>query len=411
MPTDRRLAPKLDLPGLTTQTQASVTLDFVRGAAALVVLFDHWHHLFFVDYGQLNIGFSRHPLVSALYLVTSAGHQAVVIFFVLSGYLISKSVLKTFARNDWGWTTYLLNRLTRLWIVLIPALLLTAVLDHIGMGIHLPEASAIYAGRGGSRIISDVSLRTSFAIGLGNLAFLQTILVPTFGSDGALWSLANEFWYYILFPLTVLAIRRNRGWFIRLLYGSTVLTIAYFLKHGVIQGFPIWLLGTGLASVSPAKVRIGKVTSWLCFLTYVPIFYFFSKFNGLPAAYSDFILGLFTVVLLWVVISSGSRPAPDNLSTRGIRTLSRFSYTLYLVHIPALTLAAACLLNDSRWLPDTRHTIEAFGVLVVVVSVAFLLATVTEFKTESMRRFVEGWRISLGLYASQIKNRLGFTGR
>jgi peptidoglycan/LPS O-acetylase OafA/YrhL len=35
---------------------------------------------------------------------------------------------------------------------------------------------------------------------LGNLVFLQAILVPTWGSNGPLWSLAFEFWFYIWFP-------------------------------------------------------------------------------------------------------------------------------------------------------------------------------------------------------------------
>jgi peptidoglycan/LPS O-acetylase OafA/YrhL len=36
---------------------------------------------------------------------------------------------------------------------------------------------------------------------VGNLAFLQTIAVPIFGTNGPMWSLANEFWYYLIFPL------------------------------------------------------------------------------------------------------------------------------------------------------------------------------------------------------------------
>ena len=40
-----------------------------------------------------------------------------------------------------------------------------------------------------------------------NIFFLQGIYTPTFGTDGALWSLANEFWYYLLFPLGLIALR------------------------------------------------------------------------------------------------------------------------------------------------------------------------------------------------------------
>src|SRR5207302_8969523 len=38
---------------------------------------------------------------------------------------------------------------------------------------------------------------------LGNLLGLQTVCVPSFGSNGPLWSLANEWWYYCFFILLV----------------------------------------------------------------------------------------------------------------------------------------------------------------------------------------------------------------
>jgi peptidoglycan/LPS O-acetylase OafA/YrhL len=39
-----------------------------------------------------------------------------------------------------------------------------------------------------------------------NAFFLQTIAGPTFGSNGPLWSLAYEWWYYVLFPLVLAAL-------------------------------------------------------------------------------------------------------------------------------------------------------------------------------------------------------------
>ena len=47
-----------------------------------------------------------------------------------------------------------------------------------------------------------------------NAFFLQTIVGPTFGSNGPLWSLAYEWWYYVLFPLALGAVWPivNGGW-------------------------------------------------------------------------------------------------------------------------------------------------------------------------------------------------------
>ena len=119
--------------------RASAHLDMVRGTAALAVMLGHVRALFFVDYSHL---LTRNSLVGGAYLLTSLGHQAVLVFFVLSGFFISRSVLDSFRKSRWSWKIFLVNRLTRLLLVLVPGLLLCALWDRIGM--KLPEASRFY---------------------------------------------------------------------------------------------------------------------------------------------------------------------------------------------------------------------------------------------------------------------------
>ena len=86
--------------------------------------------LFFVDYEAI----ARHnPLTVAAYLVSGLGHQWVIVFFVLSGYLVGGSVLRSVRTGSWSWRAYLLARLSRLYVVLLPALLLGGALDWLGM--------------------------------------------------------------------------------------------------------------------------------------------------------------------------------------------------------------------------------------------------------------------------------------
>ncbi|MBX6359770.1 MAG: acyltransferase [Acidobacterium ailaaui] len=186
------------------QTQASVLLDLLRALAALLVCLEHWRNLFYVDYGQI----ASHRILFALpYVVCGAGHQAVVIFFVLSGYLISGSIFRMMRHGEWSWRLYLTHRLVRLWIVLVPALLLGAALDFAGLHFHL--APALYAGQTGTHMMNRVPETFRACSFFGNLFFLQGILTTTFGSNTPLWSLANEFWYYILFPCAFLAFRKK----------------------------------------------------------------------------------------------------------------------------------------------------------------------------------------------------------
>jgi hypothetical protein len=54
----------------------------------MLVCLEHWRSLLYIDYPQIG---SHRALFALPYLMTGAGHQSVVIFFVLSGYLISGS--------------------------------------------------------------------------------------------------------------------------------------------------------------------------------------------------------------------------------------------------------------------------------------------------------------------------------
>ena len=45
---------------------------------------------------------------------------------------------------------------------------------------------------------------------LGNLAFQQTITVPAWSSNGQMWSLAYEFWFYGWFAALSLLLSRRR---------------------------------------------------------------------------------------------------------------------------------------------------------------------------------------------------------
>src|SRR5450432_3682938 len=70
---------------------ASAHLDLIRTVAAWAVMWGHLRNLFFVDSQQV---LHRNPTLNFIYFVTGFGHQAVVVFFVLSGFLISSTVIK-----------------------------------------------------------------------------------------------------------------------------------------------------------------------------------------------------------------------------------------------------------------------------------------------------------------------------
>src|SRR3979409_401158 len=97
-----------------------VRLDLIRGIAAIMVLTGHLRALIFADYSQQQAV----PIIGKIfYFLTGFGHQAVVIFFVLSGFFITKSIYGSLQKNQWSVSIYAIHRLSRLWMVLITGLL------------------------------------------------------------------------------------------------------------------------------------------------------------------------------------------------------------------------------------------------------------------------------------------------
>ncbi len=358
-------------------------LDAVRAAAALLVLVGHWRNFLFVSYPELTV---HRALLAAPYLLSSAAHQSVIVFFVLSGYLISGSVFRMFATNRWSWRNYLTHRLVRLWIVLLPCLALGALWDSIGLHLNTPASIALYRGVTNAEM-SDVHTTFHISVLAGNVFFLQTIRVPIFGSNGALWSLANEFWYYILFPVGLLLLHRKTPLPARLGYLILLAGLVYLLPSGILLLFAVWLMGTLLA-VLPAPTA-GRSVRLAASAVYIPLTFVFAKQHTLGTYPADLLFGAFSLLYLWILLSARSPAREQHPATRFSRTVARFSYTLYLAHQPLLALAAALFVGLVRWTPDAKHLLLAFLLLGFALLFAWGLASLTEFRTDAVRRRVE----------------------
>ena len=371
-----------------SRTKASALLDLLRGLAAVMVCLGHWRNVLFVDYEQQP---SHRILAAGFYALTSCGHQAVVIFFVLSGYLIAGSVRRSLAGGSWSWSGYAVQRLTRLWLVLLPGLLLCALWDRVGM--HSGWAPRLYGGLSGDHMIPNVALSSTWPAFWRTVFFLQEILGTTFGSDGPLWSLAYEFWYYVLFPLGLFTLLPGVRPRLRALCAVLLVAAAWIQGREMLTFFPIWL--TGVALTYLPRCRAGAVQRWVAAVAYVPVFLLAGRSGrifGPPsvttALLSDYVVGLSTLALLWVLLSAVA-PQSGAAWERAGKGLSRFSFTLYVTHTPLLVLLAAWAGRDQRWQPNGRHLLTGAGLLAVLFAYAWLVAWATEFRTRNVRQWAE----------------------
>ena len=360
-------------------------LNMLRAGAALIVVLNHVRGLFFVHGSEVV---SHNIVYRAFYLVTSLGHQAVMAFFVLSGYLVGSSIVRS-GMKDWSWRHYLNRRLTRLWIVLIPSLVLCALIDHIGFsafGLH-----GIYGtGRNTNGIIpGPVQPQSTVADFFGNIFFLQGIRVPTFGANGALWSLTYEFWYYLLFPLVML-VAYAKSSLTKTFAGLAALGIVLFAGSTISLYFLIWLLGVAIYVAPPLALLSSRSVWHVCMAVGLgACALWLTVANSIAIRPSDFVTGVLFAGVIYLVIQSPRR-ASDDLGTRTGNVashLAAFSFTLYLVHLPVLVFVRAGMQDNGTalWQPTVAHLMIAATMVIGVVLIAFAVSLVTEAQTDRLR--------------------------
>jgi peptidoglycan/LPS O-acetylase OafA/YrhL len=338
---------------------ASVNLDMIRGIAAILVMVSHWRYIFFQDAEAGHVPAIAKPF----YFITGFGHQSVVVFFVLSGYLVGGSVLRSMKKSNFGWPRYLVDRGTRLYMVMIPALVATACLDLIGIS----KGAAIYSGSPTWRLMfaDPIASHLSWATGLGNVAFLQNILVPTLGSNGPMWSLANEFWYYMAFPFLLYAIYPGSTPAKRILGALATVAILAFVHTGIAIMFSVWLMGAAIAAVPAPRILHSRTAVVALFLVWA-LSMGVSRVKLIhPEEIASIVVGVFTALWLWAVIGSPRQEQPEAY-VKTAKSLSAVSYSMYLFHVPFLVLVAALIGLDERW---------SFGGSALAKSGAILLAT------------------------------------
>lgn len=162
----------------------SVFLDFVRGLSAFAVLLGHT--LAYIP---------NPPALGTFYPIQS---YAVVIFFVLSGFLIC---LSTLSKPNYSYGAYLIDRFSRVYTAFLPAVFLVIIVDTL-IG-RMPPAGWSYES-----IISNLTLMMGIPFDKAHYA------LPHFqqiGTGRPFWTVAVEWWLYVAFGFMVFLPRLRLG--------------------------------------------------------------------------------------------------------------------------------------------------------------------------------------------------------
>lgn len=339
----------------------SLYLDVLRIFAAVAVFFSH------ITRDSLSGG------NSVVRFLGQFGQEGVAIFFVISGVVIAFVA----SEKERDFRSYVVARLGRLWSVIVPALILTVVLDTAGRVIA-PEMYArpeIHAWGWNLESVWNF---------LGPLFFLNQVAFATAdpGTNGPFWSLCYEFWYYIIFGIAYYV----RG-IPRILLAIGAAAIA---GPKILGLFPIWAFGLiiylYLGRTSSARLRAGIWgASCVGLFSLMVLKYKIGTMlvHTVPSVgvggediarwISHFAVGIACAVNIAVYERSGGaalfrRPGVE----RWIRFLAARSFSLYLYQAPCLFFFGAITYGMHS------ATLRLIAVVVMTLAAVLMLAELTE---------------------------------
>lgn len=361
-------------------------IDTVRWIAALVVALHHTNNLFI---NQADI--MRAPHAAPVYVwwfltPYTFAHGAVVVFFVLSGFLVGGIVVERARGHRAFLRNYFIDRTTRIYIVLVPALALTFLLDNVGRRVF-----------GGLGVYEQSFLTDAFRPEwlATTLVSLQGIWFRPYGTNVPMWSLGIEFWYYIVFALLMLplssAYSRGARWAAFVAGAAAFAALAAGPSYFLLGSF-IWGLGA-LIRIAPRPLLRSK---WLALLLWIGVMVAIRLLtHGAITTESprrELVDGanalLFANLLLTLRFDQGE--GFSLCRWRWHAKLSDFSYTLYATHLPILMwlwgLSAIVFGADWRTrIATPAHYAWAIGSLAALVLLSFGISRLTEANTGALR--------------------------
>ncbi len=350
--------------------------------AALVVI-DHARDLIFVDRpsaGSLNLGWEF------FYFITGFGHAAVVVFFVLSGFFVGGKLIEYPKIDHLAITQYLVDRFSRIYIVLIPALLLTFAFDKSGASF-----SPLYSLHGYSN-----SLPAPVTEALTPLNFLTSLLNITMyvgmplGSNGPLWSLAYEWVIYLVFPWLLMdwrgALSGRFGPYPAL--RALAICVLIFLAPPLAIWLVIWLFGVvARRYLTLPRTSTHEAVAWPILVGGAALVggFLVARLRLWPETWIDLWLGLAMAFLC-----AQRRFSTWQFGRAWHEFGARFSFSLYVVHFP-LILFGVALLQHAQYLPGRvapgMAGLTGFAACVAAAYVgSWLFSGVTESNTHLFRK-------------------------
>jgi peptidoglycan/LPS O-acetylase OafA/YrhL len=371
-----------------------LALDGLRGVAVLLVVLAHGTQAH-------EHGAQEHLLPETFKF--NGGWLGVVVFFVLSGFLITHLLLEERARTGRiSLTKFYLRRALRIWPLYFTVL-----------GVYVFALPLFDAGNFGSIYEAD-SLRDYYYL-LAYPFFLQNYLVdPTdvhFWGIRVFWSLAVEEHFYLLWPLLLVAIRGR--WLMPTLAGIMIATFSLraltllgllpkfqgveHMTHTGLDGLAAGCLVACLYHWRPSVLKALSRRRWLYLLGWaLLLFLVWAGLKQLPffptlpeEAYYRITLATLVSTVIVACVVGGAGPTRSILCSRPLTYVGEVSYGMYVLHPIVLWYVAkvatylGLLHGSSYFLAITAYCVIVIGV--AGLSFKFFEAPILRFKERFVR--------------------------
>lgn len=315
----------------------SAKLDLLRGLAAQAVLVEH----ILTTTGKSNV-----------YI----GSLGVVVFFLMSGFLIHLTTLNTFEAGRFSIEKYFSKRFFRIFTLYIPIVILCFSIDFYVNHIGLTQPADVFRNSEVKNFIASFFMlqQNVFSEVLSQILGLENARIKPYGSARPLWTVAIEWWTYIAYGyfFAYFFAKNNLPKTLSvsgLIFGFSLAVIVFNSVSGIGHNLTfIWILGALVAHVY-SKGMLDWVSSLslknLLLILALSVVLFIARlvhmalspmFANVLNPYDFINVLIFTVIFIAVLMR-------DDLWNKSLllKNISSFigniSYALYLIHFTILS--------------------------------------------------------------------------
>jgi peptidoglycan/LPS O-acetylase OafA/YrhL len=373
--------------------------DSLRGLAALIVIIGH-HMMVFPAYEsyqyELNSPFMVYLFKETpLRLIFSSGNESVILFFVLSGFVLYLSINNT----KFHYPTYIIKRVCRIYIPFLVAISLSIMAKML-----LSRNDMLFISNWFSK---SWTTEDSPALLLQHLMFIGQYNTDAY--NNVIWSLVHEMRISIIFPFLILLFVRKKLkqsllWLIVLSLSSTM--VLYLFGSSVeitsslltVHYITLFLMGSLLAKYRYAlftyTLKMQKSIKILLLLVAVVCFMYEGLIGEVDLLnnyiFRDYVVSCGVCILM--IMSVSSFRLSSLLKSKVLTYLGEISYSLYLYHLISL-FSIMYLFYDK--MPTSFILILSFFFSFLLSSLAY--------------RFIEKPCMNLGRYITRKDRKLDLT--